>query len=95
MIKRTLYFGNPAYLSLKDRQLVISKVSNKVNSAEGDAEIENLRLSEKISIPVEDIGVILLDCWQITVSQPLLNALLANNTSVITCNEKQDRKSVV
>ncbi|MFA5647267.1 MAG: type II CRISPR-associated endonuclease Cas1 [Bacteroidales bacterium] len=88
MIKRTLYFGNPAYLSLKDRQLVISKVSNKVNSAEGDAEIENLRLSEKISIPVEDIGVILLDCWQITVSQPLLNALLANNTSVITCNEK-------
>lgn len=44
--------------------------------------------SEKATIPVEDIGVVLLDNPQITVSHPLLNALLANNTSVITCNEK-------
>lgn len=44
--------------------------------------------SEKSTIPVEDIGIVLLDNPQITISHPLLNALLANNTSVITCNEK-------
>lgn len=26
MIKRTLYFGNPAYLSLKNAQMVISEI---------------------------------------------------------------------
>ena len=88
MIKRTLYFGNPAYLSLKNNQMVIRKSSKKSNNVERDAEIDDEQPSDKVSLPVEDIGVVLLDCPQITVSQPLLNALLANNTSVITCNEK-------
>lgn len=71
MIKRTLYFRNPTYLSVKNGQMVVERPD-----------------SEKATIPVEDIGVVLLDNPQITVSHPLLNALLANNTSVITCNEK-------
>lgn len=33
MIKRTLYFGNPAYLSLKDNQLVIKKTDGEINTA--------------------------------------------------------------
>lgn len=28
MVKRTLYFGNPAYLSLSNRQLVVEKPSD-------------------------------------------------------------------
>jgi CRISP-associated protein Cas1 len=71
MIKRTLYFGNAAYLSTKDLQLVVEKPD-----------------APKITIPIEDIGVVLLDSPQITVSHPLLNALLENNTAVVTCNQK-------
>lgn len=33
MIKRTLYFGNPAYLSLKDNQLVIKSPDGEVKTA--------------------------------------------------------------
>jgi len=71
MIKRTLYFGNPAYLSMKDSQLVVDKPD-----------------ADKVTIPIEDIGVVLLDNPQVTVTHPLLNALLNNNTAVVTCNEK-------
>lgn len=88
MIKQTLYFGNPAYLSVKNGQMVINKSSKKTVSADDGAETEDEPLTEKITLPIEDIGLVVLDCLQITVSQPLLNALLANNTSVVTCNEK-------
>lgn len=73
MIKRTLYFGNPAYLNMRDRQMV-------VDLQEGD--------KKQITIPVEDIGVVVLDSYQLTITHQLLNALLTNNTAVITCNEK-------
>jgi CRISPR-associated protein Cas1 len=43
---------------------------------------------KQITIPVEDIGVVILDSPQITITHPLLNALLSNNTALITCNEK-------
>jgi CRISPR-associated protein Cas1 len=42
----------------------------------------------QVTVPVEDIGVVVLDSYQITITNPLLNALLANNTTVISCNEK-------
>ncbi|NOU19365.1 MAG: type II CRISPR-associated endonuclease Cas1 [Bacteroidales bacterium] len=73
MIKRTLLFGNPAYLSLRDQQLVADITGNE---------------KKQMTAPVEDIGVVLLDSYQITITHQLLNSLLANNTAVITCNEK-------
>jgi CRISPR-associated protein Cas1 len=86
MIKRTLYFGNPAYLSMKDRQMVIQK---DTTSDQDISQGQNLSSSAvKTTIPIEDIGVVLLDHPQITVSHPLLNALLANSSAIITCNEK-------
>ncbi|NHB68125.1 type II CRISPR-associated endonuclease Cas1 [Perlabentimonas gracilis] len=82
MIKRTLYFGNPAYLSMKDRQLVVQK---EVTSP---GETLSRTRTDISTIPIEDIGVVMLDNPQITLTHPLLNALLANNTAVITCNER-------
>lgn len=70
MIKQTLYFGNPAYLSLKDRQLVI-------------------RLPDKdqtVTRPIEDIGVVVIDNKQITLTSGLIEALLGNNCALITCD---------
>lgn len=70
MIKRTLYFGNPAYLKTSHKQLVISQKGEKDKQ-----------------VPVEDIGVLILDHSQITITQPTLTRLLQNNTAVITCDE--------
>ena len=79
MIKRTLYFGNPAYLSLKLKQLVIA-----LPKSDGEDDKTNTR-----TIPIEDIGVIILDHKQITVTQALLAELLDNNCAVITCDSRQ------
>ena len=70
MIKRTVCFSNPAYLSVKLNQLVVSFPDNE----------------EKRTIPIEDIGVIILDNQQITLTQSVLVKLLENNAAIITCN---------
>lgn len=77
MIKRTIYFGNPAYLNKKDMQLIINK------PAKGEEE-----KAEPETVPIEDIGIIILDHPQITITQALLAALIDNNTAVISCNVK-------
>lgn len=73
MIKRTLYFGNPAYLRKKDMQL-------KVVDPEGN--------TEKASIPLEDIGVIVLDHPQITLTHAVMADLIERNTAIISCNQR-------
>lgn len=84
MIKRTLYFGNPAYLSLKQNQLVIHLPEVvKSDLSEGFKE------KATATIPIEDIGVVILDNQQITITHGLLEALLDNNAAVITCNSKR------
>lgn len=40
------------------------------------------------TIPIEDIGVLILDNYQITITHTVLQTLLENNCAIITCNEK-------
>jgi len=75
MIKKTLYFGNPAYLKCRDEQLVIN-----IPSAKGLDEIL------KNTIPVEDIGIVIIDHQQITITHHLITKLLENNVAIIHCN---------
>ncbi|MBN8702296.1 MAG: type II CRISPR-associated endonuclease Cas1 [Bacteroidetes bacterium] len=82
MIKRTLYFGNPAYLNLRDNQLVVRLPEIEKN----DNLPESFKKEASASIPIEDIGIVVLDNKQITLTQGLLGALLANNTVVTTCD---------
>jgi len=70
MIKRTLYFGNPSSLKTRDEQLVFI----------------NLESGEQKTVPIEDIGVVILDHQQIIISQSLLSKLLGNNVAFITCD---------
>lgn len=79
MIKRTLYFGNGAYLSLKDGQLVIDIPQAKE---------QIVKDMVRRTIPVEDIGVVVLDNRQITITHGLMDALLAANAAVITCDSR-------
>ena len=40
------------------------------------------------TLPIEDIGVIILDHKQITITHALIDALLANNVAIVTSNDK-------
>lgn len=71
MIKKTLFFGNPAYLSTKNEQLV-------VNFPEED--------KQERTLPIEDLGYIVLEHPQITITTGLIRKLIDNKTAVITCN---------
>lgn len=77
MIKRTLYFGNPAYLKTANEQLII-EMHDPANGGTGTGETK--------SAPIEDVGLLILDHQQITITQALLAKLLANNTAIITCD---------
>lgn len=76
MIKRTLHFSNPAYLNLQKDQLQIDLPHLKVL---GEKE-------SKKSVPIEDIGIVILDHQQITITHACIAALLDNNAAIITCN---------
>lgn len=71
MIKRTLYFGNPAYLSMKNAQMVLRLPGN-----DGDVELTR-------TFPIEDMGVVIFDHKQITITQGLMERLLENNCAVM------------
>lgn len=83
MIKRTLCFTTPAYLSLKDAQLVVRLPEVEKSDLPVHMKKESVR-----TIPVEDIGVVVLDNRQITVTHGLLEALLENDCAVITCDSR-------
>lgn len=70
MIKRTLYFGNPAYLKTSNEQLVIEMHDS----------------GETKTVPTEDIGLLILDHQQITVTHGLVAKLLEKNVALITCD---------
>lgn len=84
MIKKTLYFGNPAYLSLRQGQMVI-RLPDIVRN---ETLPERMKQQGEITKPIEDIGIVVLDCKQITITQGLLEALLENNSAVITCDNR-------
>lgn len=71
MIKRTLFFGNPSYLSTTSDQLVVRFPE------EG---------KDKKTIPIEDIGVIVMEDPQITITNKLLEKLVQNNVALIHCD---------
>ena len=76
MIKRTLYFTNPAYLSLRHGQLVIELRDQR--GSPGDTTTR----------PIEDIGLILIENRQITLSAALLACLSERNVAVAVCDER-------
>lgn len=85
MIKRTLYFGNPVYLSLRKEQLVIQLPEVVKN----ETLPETFKDDAVKIIPIEDIGVVVLDNKQITITHGAIEKLLANNVALITCDSSR------
>ena len=73
MLKRTLAFTRPYHLSLKNRQMLIRDKEDSGFST---------------SVPVEDIGYVILENQETSITLPLLNALADNNAAVIVCSDK-------
>ena len=73
MLKRTLVFSSPMILSLKNQQLVIAYKDSP---------------DEKRTVPIEDVGVVLLENQQTSITLPLLNALAEGEVQVVLCNNK-------
>lgn len=71
MIKRTLYFGNPVYLSTQLEQLRVKRIEEE----------------ETLQIPIEDIGIVIIDHSRITLTQSVIAKLLENNVALISCNK--------
>lgn len=73
MIKRTLYFGNPARLSLRDAQLQVELKTDP---------------PEVKTVPIEDIGMAVIDHAQISITHGLMEALTENNAAVLFCDSR-------
>ncbi|WHF51529.1 type II CRISPR-associated endonuclease Cas1 [Chryseobacterium gotjawalense] len=71
MITRSIYIGNSAYLKLKDEQMYILCPETK---------------EVKGKIPVEDLGLLMLDHFQITISHQLIQKMMGNNVVIISCD---------
>ena len=70
MLKRALFFSTPFCLSLKNNQMIIHT-----------KEMPEMQKS----VPIEDIGFVILEHQQTNITLPLLNALSDNNVAVIFC----------
>ena len=73
MLKRTLVFSNPMSLSLKNCQLVLAFKEDPDNT---------------LTIPIEDIGVVVIENQQVSITIPLMNALVKGNVQVIVCDNQ-------
>lgn len=71
MITRSIYIGNPAHLKLKDEQMYILCPETK---------------AMKGKVPVEDLGLLMLDHFQITISHQLIQKMMGNNVVVVSCD---------
>lgn len=72
MVKRTLHFGNPAHLSVQNKQLIVElKDDNRT----------------KHTIPIMDIGMVVLEHPQITLTMSVMQFLLEEKVALISCNQ--------
>lgn len=77
MISRTIFITQPCRLSLRDKQLVVEYSGIKGQEDMADK-----------SVPVEDLGMVVLEHRQISITHALLDSLTRHNVAVITCDQK-------
>ena len=71
-MKRTLLFESACRLSVKNRQLVVLNVES----------------GEENKIPIEDIGMVVLEIQMSSITVPVFVSLIENNASVVLCDSK-------
>lgn len=71
-MKRTVVFSSACRISLKNSQL----------------QVENQETGELRRMPVEDLGVVMIENPMVSMSVPVLNALSSNNCAVVFCDSR-------
>jgi len=79
MIKKTIYLSRPASISLKNCQM----------------EILDKDTGEMNSVPIEDIGIVVVENQRTVFTIPVLNALAGNNSTVILCDKTTKPHSIL
>ena len=74
MLKRAIFISTPLCLTLRNGQMVVYTKEMP---------------DEKRSVPIEDIGTVVLEHQQVSITLPLLNALSDNNVAVIICGDNR------
>ncbi|MFZ5939932.1 MAG: type II CRISPR-associated endonuclease Cas1 [Bacteroidota bacterium] len=72
MLKRTIFITQPQHLSVKDHQLLA----------------ESRESGEVRKVPVEDLGFLVIENQQVSLTPPLLNELNENNVAVVFCDQQ-------
>ncbi|MEO7532660.1 MAG: type II CRISPR-associated endonuclease Cas1 [Ferruginibacter sp.] len=76
MIKRTICIENACFLKYANQQMVVSY-----------SHIKGMEDKPDRSVPIEDLGMLVLEHQQISLTHYLLDQLVAGNVAVVTCNE--------
>ncbi|MGC9472273.1 MAG: type II CRISPR-associated endonuclease Cas1 [Bacteroidales bacterium] len=79
MLKRTVCIENPHYLKFKLNQLVL----------------ENRDTGSTRSVPLEDLGFLMIDHPQVVVSQVLMRELARAGVAVVFCDEKHHPSAIL
>lgn len=75
MIKKTPFFGNRASLSLRLNQLVIKRWTDDNHE-------------EIVTRPIEDIGLVVVESSQVTLTAALISKLIDENVAVMFCDDR-------
>lgn len=76
MIKRTICIENACFLKFSNGQMVVSY-----------SHIKGMEDRPNKTVPIEDLGMLVLEHQQISLTHYLLDKLVSNNVAVVTCNE--------
>lgn len=76
MIKRTICIENPCFLKYSNQQMVVS-YSN----------VDGMEHRPDKKVPIEDLGMLVLEHGQIIITHYLLDKLASANVAVVTCND--------
>ncbi len=68
---------------MRNRQLVI-----KIPQVEASDMPDGMKQEFETTRPIEDIGIVILDNKQITITSSLIAALLENNCAVVSCDDR-------
>ena len=76
MIKRTICIENACFLKFANQQMIVSY-----------SHIKGMEDKPEKSVPIEDLGMLVLEHQQISLTHYLLNKLTEANVAVVTCND--------
>ncbi len=99
MIKRTIVISRRGYIFHKDEQLHIRMYQREGSIQQGEIERRDGEprgvSEEEATVPIEDIGLVIIESHQATVTASAINALMENNCVVIGCDAKHLPNSVM